>query len=154
MKTSGDIHGLWNITMDSIKLATYWRCFHPNYVGKWRCSAVDGHHLHMDKVSVLAVHVWVCADTPLLCVCVQMLDSHRYLLHVWIPVELLQIMIKIWVLLSWPLLWAKTPSILTHISILSPKFCKWTTSVKESRTHQCTKSKNAEWHWFHWSVWN
>lgn len=35
------------------------------------------------------------------CVCVQMLNSHGWLLHVWIPVKLLQITIKNYVLLSW-----------------------------------------------------
>lgn len=36
------------------------------------------------------------------------------------------------------------PSILTHISMLPLKFCKWTTLVKENRTRQCVEFKNAE----------
>lgn len=88
--------------------------------------------------------VWVCADNPSLCVCVQMLDSHGWLLHVWIPFKRLQITIKIHVLFFWPLLRATNPSILTYISILSPKFCKLTTVVKENWTHQCFESKNTE----------
>lgn len=55
--------------LDSIKLVTYSRCFPPSDVGKWRCSAADGHHLHVVKVLVLAAHVWACADKPSLCMC-------------------------------------------------------------------------------------